>query len=831
MNTKKHTSIRIILVTLLLVMGLSFTGVFSAGIAHAEDPAPATDTGNGGAGNGGAGNNLAAGQLGNTTIGDITKGDDIIVGLSKILAIGLRAISQLIWPLLMFGSGLLKSDFLYTGAIDIKLTEMWIQVRNLVNIIYVILLLAVALYNVLGLGETVDFLEIKKALPKIILGLLLVNFSYAGVKVVLDVVNVGTTFAFSLPRTDPELNLQTQAVIASASKNMCMNSDVEKIASKAEQSSGTKPADPKAKPGTAAPDSYQGQIDACNKLKGAAAQKACTSKLVASSKKGICIGDELGNKTLNPDVKKLLSDWNIDGALTIMAVKFMRMQDLSQIAEKLKDNVTISNLAINMLFSLVLYLVYGISFIVLIVVLFARAAVLWMVIVFSPLIVVNMTFPNLVSQLGGGAGDAAGKIIKTLIAPIIIGFVLSIGYILLSTMQNVNYDGIGSLISDVPTSNLDTFQDFMIAIGSVVFVWMGIEGAISGTIGESVSNMVMSAAKDAGGWLAKAPFYYTPLFQIKSPHGTHSETVSMGTLAKALDIAKSTPENHAHEEAVRIFGNKGGLSEIAKKEQLNEFMRGKDSAYFLENEENRNNLKKAIDKIKSTEGLKDSDPADHQLILLKKELDKGDKLNRVAADNALRQYKKTKGISDTAGAPGKAGAEGGGATSGTVSSSTDKEALKDGAKHLGADKKKKADALIDAKDAAAFDAANKNADTSAVAAQALGIHNAKDKLRNSDKVKAYAAAVKSGVDADIQKAADALKPEIEGFISSLGTEGGILSSDGTKHAEILGEVLRAAGDTAKAEKGKMATVTEAQIKRILKEKTDLGNNIAKNINK
>ena len=128
------------------------------------------------------------------------------------------------------------------------------------------------------------------------------------------------------------------------------------------------------------------------------------------------------------------------------------------------------------------------------------------------------------SQLGGGAGDIAGKITKTLIAPIIVGFVLSIGYILLSTMQNISYGGVSGYIVDAPVSNLDTFQDLLIAMGSVVFVWMGVEAAISDAIGGSIAGTIMTGAKSAGGWLAKAPFMYTPLFQIKSPHSTHGET-------------------------------------------------------------------------------------------------------------------------------------------------------------------------------------------------------------------------------------------------------------------------------------------------------------------
>lgn len=482
--------------------------------------------------------------IGGQSVGSVLPNNDIIVMLSKVLSIILSMISQLLWPLLMFAGGLMKSDFLYTGAIDLKLSEMWIQVRNLVNIAYVLLLLAVALYNVVGLGETVSMLELKKALPKIIIGLVLVNFSYAGVKVVLDVINVGTTFAFSIGQTDARLTQATLLEIQKAQGPICDTIGgggklAENIAKDAKNKAiATQCA---GKTGTAA-SKCESDINQYYSSKG------------SSSSSAMCVPDKNGKLVINDKVQRYLKSWNVDSSLMIIAIKFMNIQDLPKVSAAAAKG-GIAALTINMLFSLVMFLIYAVSFVVLVVVLFTRAAVLWMIIIFSPVIVLNATFPI------PGVGGNSSKIVKTLIAPMLIGFVLSIGFILLATMQNINYNGQGTLTSGAPTSSIDTFQDLLVAIGSVVFLWYGIKTATSDTISDKITGPILEGAQTAGTWLAKAPFKYTPLFQVVTPHAGHHELQDMGKIGVGLDQAMYAVEHMGDkfksdriEDTQRIFG-------------------------------------------------------------------------------------------------------------------------------------------------------------------------------------------------------------------------------------------------------------------------------------
>ena len=777
-NTKPTT--RFAIITLLLVFGMSWGGLLTPQVAYADDPVPPPAAGDSKAAvsDPNAAANAGAQAVGNTSLGSIVGQGDPILILSKLLAVVLRAISQLLWPLLMFAGGLLKSDFLYTGAIDIKLTEMWIQVRNLVNIIYVILLLAVALYNVLGLGETVDFLEIKKALPKIIIGLLLVNFSYVGVKVVLDVVNVGTVFAFSIPRTDPELAIQTANNVKAAEKDICsLGNDTANIAKAVEdQPQLIKDAE------KGCETTNSGNAKAIQSCKDNLKKPKAPDK---NAKKGLCIANDKGELTLNADIQKTISDWNIDGALTIIAIKFMRMQDLTKIATQIKENVTIANLAINMLFSLVMYIVYGISFIVLIIMLFARAAVLWMLIVFSPLIVVNFTFPNLIAAAGGGAGDLPKKVMSTLLAPIIIGFVLSIGYILLSTMQNINYGGVTSLISDVPTSNLDTFQDLLIAIGSIVFIWMGIQGATSDAIGGSVAGTIMSAAQGAGQWLAKAPFMYTPIFQIKSPHSTHGDIVSLGTLAEAVTIGKSRWEQSHREGADKLLnmmgmGGKKTIDEATTRAEFKELLKSYTPDEIAGNKDLQAKVLKGLERLETEKPIARTG-SDLDLYNMREEL-------RKAKENKPFDTGKLKFHLGKAGATGDTGSGSGSGTPGSIDTFADKEAnkakLNDNKKYLSGTEQAGVDNVVKATDAT-YAAVNKG-DNEKAAKKALAIAGVKDGVAGGKEMTDFMKKADKPADLTASEK-EALKKFMEARRKEL-SDAGI--SDVKKQGEIMGDTMK-----------------------------------------
>ena len=119
--------------------------------------------------------------------------------VATMLTIFMDFLNMLLWPILIVIGDLMDTKLILGPGMEERLLTIWVQVRNLVNVCFVLVLLAVALYNVMGFGGGEGEMAIKTALPKIALGLVLVNFTFVGGKIILDLTNVATTAMFALP--------------------------------------------------------------------------------------------------------------------------------------------------------------------------------------------------------------------------------------------------------------------------------------------------------------------------------------------------------------------------------------------------------------------------------------------------------------------------------------------------------------------------------------------------------------------------------------------------------------------------------------------------------
>ena len=77
---------------------------------------------------------------------------DDLMSIHKILKIQ-SFLSQAIWPILYMIGGLMDNNLLFGGGMGKTLQSIWIPIRNIVNILFVIILVGIALYNITGLGE------------------------------------------------------------------------------------------------------------------------------------------------------------------------------------------------------------------------------------------------------------------------------------------------------------------------------------------------------------------------------------------------------------------------------------------------------------------------------------------------------------------------------------------------------------------------------------------------------------------------------------------------------------------------------------------------------
>ena len=128
-----------------------------------------------------------------------TPDEKALEGTTRLIIAIQGFINRFIWPVLVMIGGLLDNSLLFGNGMEERLRAIWVPIRNLVNILFVIILVGIALYNVLGIGDDSDNYSLKAILPKILIGIIAVNFSFLGIKVFLDAINVLTVSIFSLP--------------------------------------------------------------------------------------------------------------------------------------------------------------------------------------------------------------------------------------------------------------------------------------------------------------------------------------------------------------------------------------------------------------------------------------------------------------------------------------------------------------------------------------------------------------------------------------------------------------------------------------------------------
>lgn len=528
----------------------------------------------------------------------------------QILAGVQQGLNRLIWPVLVLIGGLMENDLIYGNGMEEKLRDVWIPIRNLVNILFVVVLVGLALYNVLGLSE--DTTSIKSILPKIVIGIIAVNFSFVAIKVVLDGVNVMTTAVFALPdqvggglanmtnlpddqqsrlcaalegTPFSQFDAQTDETITKA-KELATYRNVGQSTYFAglftENSlSVVLPA-----------DSIQQITQKITALDGAITAKGgitdntnkeFQTKIDAAQNANLCTGNKL-----NENGKLFLNHYNSRNAAFAMALNMGKIVFYNDVDPKMASSAGdgYEKLFTNTLFSMVLYLIYVVSFIALFVVLLGRLVVMWLSIAVSPILLL-MLASSQVKEKMGGFGKLADQFVKNAIAPLLISLSMTIGWIMLKAVQGLDIGSqlgaaSGSFIGNsvfkintngVPVASLNTLQDFMVALGVIAVVWIGVFAAAEGTIAEGATKWIKEKVETAGKFVGQLPFKHLPLIPINLPDHPHDsytfsqlghyiETLTHGNDNKLTELA--TGKKDADETNLRDMHDESGLKNWVK---------------------------------------------------------------------------------------------------------------------------------------------------------------------------------------------------------------------------------------------------------------------------
>lgn len=376
----------------------------------------------------------------------------ILRDVNDIFNLILQTSSALFWPVIVMIGSLLDNDLIFGGAMGEKLLAIWVQVRNLVNIAFVLILLAIAVYNVLGIGKDGEGspLSLKQALPKFVLALVAVNFSFLAVKVVLDFTNVLTGVVFALPTSVSDQNVNLPGLVDST---------------------------------------------------------ICGTQSKEVPMRAIWCED---NK-INERARALFSRLDRSNITLAYALRFGKTIELKFVKDDLQG---LGQLGFNIIFNTVLYVVFAVSFIVLFLVLLARIVVLWVAVVLSPVMALGIVLPNL-KELAGGTEGMQTTLIQNAIAPIKIGLVLAVGYIMLDGFQadkSIHGEFLSSSTmsaidpNSIPTG-INDLQQLMIAVAVVVILWTGVFMMAEKSSAKFLTDKIKGYGEGFGSWAAKLPTY------------------------------------------------------------------------------------------------------------------------------------------------------------------------------------------------------------------------------------------------------------------------------------------------------------------------------------
>ena len=421
-------------------------------------------------------------------------GSTFLLEISDLLTAGFLTVQKVLWPVLLLIGPLLDNSLIFGPGVEDRLTDIWMQIRDITNFILAIMLVAVALYNLAGLGEGGNY-ELKSFFKKFILALVLVNFSFFGAKLVLDAANVLTAYTFSIPNTFEVGVLRSQAKIE---ESLCTTIQ--------EVTGGQNPAQPLGEGFTLIGDfGGVGSEGFCNKTGG-----------------------------LSEGGKRFFSKISSNNLPLVMAANYSNISNGLNPSRTFALTKDLSNLAINTIISTLLIFMHGLAYISLFVILIVRLIFMWLAVALSPLIV-------FASVMGIAAFDELKKLyddfFKFAFAPAKVGFALSISYILFTSIEQTGLSNPGIALGQqlaYPFSGVGSLEKLIISIASIVVVYeaaltVGAETRAS-FLTTGISTFARNQLDKSQGWLKRMPLGL----------GSKNSAVSLGGLMDSWNKTTDT---------------------------------------------------------------------------------------------------------------------------------------------------------------------------------------------------------------------------------------------------------------------------------------------------
>jgi hypothetical protein len=406
------------------------------------------------------------------------------------------------WVTIQIGA-FLGNDWIYGGAMGAMLKKIWVTSRNIVNIIMVLYLLYMALAQLIPTNN--ENTSLKKMLPRFILIMIAVNFTWLMMKVALDAANVATNVVFSLP-----------SAMSDATAGLPNNCTIKTDGSEATGS-------------CMATEFYVGNGSKVMNYDAAFCEGKEFKKKITDIKGGADSGSDPMTKVLKNSTticwKQMdLKKYNQNTASMFLTLSMGKVQNLNLAHLKLGEANSnkfndILRLLVSVIFSLVLMIVYLIAFLALFIALIFRTAILWLFVGFGPFVLfVSLIEFKAVEKVKGKFGFDA--FFKWAFTPVAVAAVWTVGFIMVTagqTMVTTGLKEIGTWQIQSAQNLLDANSLFMGMEGlqgliwfimTVAIIWMGTFSVLEGldVVGPWLKKYA-DKGKAAASALAQSPLY------------------------------------------------------------------------------------------------------------------------------------------------------------------------------------------------------------------------------------------------------------------------------------------------------------------------------------
>ncbi len=429
-------------------------------------------------------------------------------GFAKIYSSVILVIVMLTYVFALMVGDLIDSTFILDTGMGDTLHMVWSVVRNFVNIGFILVLLVIAAMVVFGGAGDKGLGMLKKVLPKFILALVFVNFTFFAGRFILTTNDVLATAIFALPKTvagDRMINLPCAPGL---SAEACRDEIMKTVTG-----------------------SYAGDQEIGKDLK---------EKLTTNIQK-------LQNTMAEHKIADTIDKKNV--ALLLVS----SMLDLKNLVSSKGVLGGSWDTAISGIMAIITAGAVGIVIFMLMLALIVRMVVLWMCLALSPVAALAVVLGDVIpgANLKGDL-DLLGIFIKHAFMPTLVSIPLSIGLIMIFTNNTIKPDSGGVLGSIGGSAGAGNFNSLLWWIASIIIIWFGVNTMIkkSSEYASKITDKIHGGVNSAAGTVA-GTLKYAPILPSWNGGGNRSLASYTQIPRDISSLMEAQSSNRANEDAKR----------------------------------------------------------------------------------------------------------------------------------------------------------------------------------------------------------------------------------------------------------------------------------------